>query len=413
MRQVNDMGKKDRCYLCGAKLQNGYCKECGLDNRRSQKIRYRLNESNATKKNDSFEEMAEEQRETETRNIQKHKAAQQRAWSKTGGAGQWKKAGTRQTMQKGTAGGGFRLERALNFEKKKNMNGEKGISRKTAAFMIGGIGFVVLMIALMYSAMEADLSYYGETNMTVEYSEESGSGFSEPEESGDLVASEDPMTYEFVSRELDESGDTYIEELEYGEYIVGSQIPEGTYTIRLKEGSGYVNVDDAENTIYLWQDFGTDTEYDELLEWQDVRLYEGAIVEISDTVTLEFSSENAQTSDLKMKENPNGEECAFSLETEDKIVAGKDFEPGVYDVSIPEWDGRGVLYLKVKTTDPYDEDGYYETSIWLDGGESGKTYHNLYLSDDAEIYIEGEPAEFTPSEKIADIDYKEYYEKYR
>ncbi|WP_195609695.1 hypothetical protein [Mediterraneibacter glycyrrhizinilyticus] len=406
------MGKKDRCYLCGAKLQNGYCKECGLDNRRSQKIRYRLNESNATKKNDSFEEMAEEQRETETRNIQKYKAAQQRAWSKTGGAGQWKKAGTRQTMQKGTAGGGFRLERALNFEKKKNMNGEKGISRKTAAFMIGGIGFVVLMIALMYSAMEADLSYYGETNMTVEYSEESGSGFSEPEESGELVALEDPHSYEFVSRELDESGDTYIEELEYGEYIVGSQIPEGIYTIRLKEGSGYVNVDDAENTIYLWQDFGTDTKYDELLEWQDVRLYEGAIVEISDNVTLEFSSENAQTSDLKMKENPNVEECAFSLETEDKIVAGKDFEPGVYDVSIPEWNGWGVLYLKVKTTDPYDEDGYYETSIWLDGGESGKTYHNLYLSDGAEIYIEGDPAEFVPSEKIADIDYKEYYEKY-
>ena len=412
MRQVNDMGKKDRCYLCGAKLQNGYCKECGLDNRRSQKIRYRLNEGNATKKNDSFEEMAEEQRETETRNIQKHKAAQQRAWSKTGGAGQWKKAGTRQTMQKGTAGGGFRLERALNFEKKKNMNGEKGISRKTAAFMIGGIGFVVLMIALMYSAMEADLSYYGETNMTVEYSEESGSSFSEPEESGELVASEDPYSYEFVSRELDGSGDTYIEELEYGEYIVGSQIPEGIYTIRLKEGSGYVNVDDAENTIYLWQDFGTDTKYDELLEWQDVRLYEGAIVEISDNVTLEFSSENAQTSDLKMKENPNVEECAFSLETEDKIVAGKDFEPGVYDVSIPEWNGWGVLYLKVKTTDPYDEDGYYETSIWLDGGESGKTYHNLYLSDGAEIYIEGDPAEFVPSEKIADIDYKEYYEKY-
>ena len=71
MRQVNDMGKKDRCYLCGAKLQNGYCKECGLDNRRSQKIRYRLNEGNATKKNDSFEEMAEEQRETENSNIQR------------------------------------------------------------------------------------------------------------------------------------------------------------------------------------------------------------------------------------------------------------------------------------------------------------------------------------------------------
>ena len=89
MRQVNDMGKKDRCYLCGAKLQNGYCKECGLDNRRSQKIRYRLNESNATKKNDSFEEMAEEQRETENSNIQKYKAKKKRAWSKPGSACQW------------------------------------------------------------------------------------------------------------------------------------------------------------------------------------------------------------------------------------------------------------------------------------------------------------------------------------
>lgn len=69
----------------------------------------------------------------------------------------------------------------------------------------------------------------------------------------------------------------------------------------------------------------------------------------------------------------------ISLETEDKIVAGKDFEPGVYDVSIPEWNGWGVLYLKVKTTDPYDEDGYYETSICWDGGESGKTLPQTLL----------------------------------
>lgn len=395
MRQVDDMGKKDRCYLCGAKLQNGYCKDCGLDNRRSQKIRYRLNESNAMKKSDIFEEMAEEQRETEDRKIQKHKTKQQNAWTKAGSGGQWKKAekttakttvkttGTYQTTQRG----------------------------KTVALMIGGIGFVVVVIALMYSAMEANVSYE-ETGMTVEYVDEPGSSFSEPEEGGELVASEDPYSYEFVTRELNKSGDTYTAEMEYGEYIVGSQIPEGAYTIRLKEGSGYVNVDDTENTIYLWQDFGTDTKYDELLEWQDVRLYEGAIVEISDNMTVEFVSENAQTSDLKMKENPIGEECAFSLEAEDKIVAGKDFEPGVYDASIPTRDGWGVLYLKVKTTDPYDEDGYEEPSIWLDGGESGKVYHNLYLSEGTEIYIEGDPAEFVPSEKIADVDYTEYYENY-
>ena len=128
MRQVYDMGKKDRCYLCGAKLQNGYCKDCGLDNRRSQKIRYRLNESNATKKNDSFEEMAEEQRETENRSIQKHKAKQKMAWSKPVGGGQWRKAGTHQTTQRGTTGDGFRLEK-----KTKNTGSRKKlISRKTS-----------------------------------------------------------------------------------------------------------------------------------------------------------------------------------------------------------------------------------------------------------------------------------------
>ena len=70
MRQVNDMGKKIGVIFAGQNYRTDIDKECGLDNRRSQKIRYRLNEGNATKKNDSFEEMAEEQRETETRNIQ-------------------------------------------------------------------------------------------------------------------------------------------------------------------------------------------------------------------------------------------------------------------------------------------------------------------------------------------------------
>lgn len=34
-----------RCYLCGGKLVNGRCVECGLDNEKNTKKVYHLNES--------------------------------------------------------------------------------------------------------------------------------------------------------------------------------------------------------------------------------------------------------------------------------------------------------------------------------------------------------------------------------
>ncbi len=172
-----------------------------------------------------------------------------------------------------------------------------------------------------------------------------------------------------------------------------------------------MNVDDLENTIYLWQDFGTNAEYDEILVWQDVRLYEGAIVQVSDNVELEFESENAQIEDLKIKENPLGAEKAFSMEEGETLIAGEDFEAGVYDVAISTAGGWGLLYINTTTTDPYAEDGYFQNQIWLNDYESGNCYHNLYIPEGSEIYIEGEDAAlFTPSEEIADIDYTDYYE---
>ena len=42
-------GKKS-CYLCGGKLVNGRCVECGLDNERNAQKKYRLNESSRDRK---------------------------------------------------------------------------------------------------------------------------------------------------------------------------------------------------------------------------------------------------------------------------------------------------------------------------------------------------------------------------
>ena len=39
---------KQRCYLCGGKLENGRCTACGLDNAKNVQKKYRLNESSRT-----------------------------------------------------------------------------------------------------------------------------------------------------------------------------------------------------------------------------------------------------------------------------------------------------------------------------------------------------------------------------
>lgn len=389
MRQVDDMGKKDRCYLCGAKLHNGYCKDCGFDNQRSQKIRYRLNESEKT---------------------QKHKKTQQNI-----------KVKTNPTIYRGKAGKGFQLDKIKRIEnnKIKRVENKKSAGGKIAVFILLGIG-CVMIISLVSVGIELYHSYeVQESDVTVEYTDEPVDGYYNPDEwegsepSGKLVLTERSDSYEFVERELNPQGEGYVSYIEYGEYIVGSQIPEGTYTIRLKEGNGYVNIDDVENSIYLWQDFGTNTEYDEILVWQDVRLYEGAIVQVSDNMQLEFESENAQMEDLKMMENPLGQEETFLLEEGETLVAGEDFEPGVYDTAISSTDGWGLLYIKTTTTDPYAEDGYFENQIWLEDYNVGNCYHNLYIPEGSEIYIESfDPVVFIPSEEIADIDYTDYYEKY-
>ena len=65
--------------------------------------------------------------------------------------------------------------------------------------------------------------------------------------------------------------DTYIEELEYGSITLSVHRSRRVFIrIRLKEGSGYVNVDDVEYDLFMAGFRDRHKKYDELLEWQDV-----------------------------------------------------------------------------------------------------------------------------------------------
>ena len=85
--------------------------------------------------------------------------------------------------------------------------------------------------------------------------------------------------YEFVTRELSDSGEVYDTELGYGEYVVGTDIPEGTYEVTLQSGYGSFQTEDPDNSIYLYGYFSENAsdEDEDITEMEDVRLYDGAM----------------------------------------------------------------------------------------------------------------------------------------
>src|SRR5699024_10427467 len=76
---------KQRCYLCGGKLDNGRCTVCGLDNTRKQKKNYRLNESSLSPAGEKVVERAErdEQRSAKEESARKRARRAERAEEKT------------------------------------------------------------------------------------------------------------------------------------------------------------------------------------------------------------------------------------------------------------------------------------------------------------------------------------------
>lgn len=208
--------------------------------------------------------------------------------------------------------------------------------------------------------------------------------------------------YEFVERELSEDGEPAEYMLESGEYVVGVHIPEGRYRAEAADDFDTVQVDDYQNSIFLYAYAGK--EEDDYFE--DLRLYAGAHVTINaqDNRTITLTSENAQLSEMHGIENPLTE----SVEITDKKTwrAGKDLEAGVYDLEVME--GVGQLKLTV-----YRKDGEMYNSYFTSLDEEGQNvYRNLVIPEDAELsfnYSENVRVLLTPSELIDSSDYLRYY----
>ena len=171
-----------------------------------------------------------------------------------------------------------------------------------------------------------------------------------------------------------------------------------------------MNITDDENGIYIYQSFGYEEEYDEVTEMDDIRLFDGAVVDFSGDGVLSLHTDTAQTRDMSYEENPVTEPVGLSAG--ELYVAGEDFPEGVYDITASDWT---TVEYSIYLGRIYDEEelNYWQNSLWFSGEESEDTYRNVVLPAGMEISTDEAPVTLTPSPVIGSTDYDSYYDRYR
>lgn len=377
-------GKKE-CYLCGGKLSNGRCTECGLDNTRIKRKTYRLNEGSSQKKI----------RYTGGNESKREERTQRSSHASTAGGKASSASGNVYTARNG--------QNTYGPVYMSNMSGNRPqqIPRRQVKGRRGGCLLAIVIAGILLVAASGPLFY---AVQDIYYDITDGQSFFGSAADEDYIEYEyDP--YEYVERELSEVGETYSTELTGGEYTVGTHIPEGAYTVELMDGTGSMNISDDENGIYLYEYFGYEEEYEEITYKDDVRLYDGAVVSITPGVRLNFQTENGQTELVEWEENPLTDSVV--LEAGVKYIAGEDFPAGVYNLSGNPW--TEVQY-EVYIGDVYDDEelNYEINYVYFEEGEQGMHYRNAVLPEGTSIISE-DKLTMDPSEKITDQDYAGYY----
>lgn len=208
--------------------------------------------------------------------------------------------------------------------------------------------------------------------------------------------------YANLEEELPEEGESVNCELLSGDYIVGVHIPEGKYQAVVSNSFDSIEVDDEKHGIDLY-------EYVDRFDGNyldDLRLYAGAIVRIFSASGMTLCSENAQTKNLSYQKNPMAGLPAVILK--ESAMVGVDIGEGVYDVAVVN--GTGNLVISIRDEEDEEDDELRELELGEEK-EEGTRYQNLVLPKHAKLTIDGDlKLSFTPSEKIAKMDYSNYYD---
>lgn len=369
------MFKKKECYLCGGKLINGRCSSCGLDNTKLEKKNYRLNESSFDRKKKMTYSQKRQNETGETKNREKKQDAGHLCESHNG-----------------------RKAHAGSYEEQKK-------ARKISGILSGIIVAIVAFTSIAGSVGDF-ISSFGDDFHSSDY---------DWNDDGSEVDSEyDP--YMNTTRELSETGATYDCVLGYGEYEIGAQIPEGTYEVELVSGEGSIQQDDPENSIYYYSYFSedeSDTDAGDYLD--DVRLYTGGHLKIDTGLVVQFHSENAQTEQMQLEENPLTEQV--TLKAGNTYTAGTDFPAGWYDVTEASGVDWAELHYKIYLGDLYDKENetlnYENYGLWFYDTDGSESYRNAVFPEGTELEVVDGDLILTPSGSVKNQNYDSFYDMYR
>lgn len=207
--------------------------------------------------------------------------------------------------------------------------------------------------------------------------------------------------YIHADREIPDSGSPYEVTLGDGFYQVGIHIPEGVYHVELTGGRGELHISDMENSIYgsIW--FGDGAEYSEVMEADDIRLYNGAEVSVYGGCSLLFTTENAQPFTQDTAANPLTE--TYVIE-DGSNTAGESIPEGMYDIILRGSDKYMTFGLDLSYPNGYSE------FLWsnIDSGGSDVRIRNVIIPYGTEFILDGDTVEFIPSEGYFEADFGEY-----
>lgn len=371
-----------RCSLCGGKLNSrGICTECGLDNSKSDK-NYRINRSDCDGM--PFTHVHEEK--------EKHRPDRK---------ADHREINHKETNHKKRDYGkqGYRMnESDMTGKKRRKHVQTPDITNRRRPLKIVILAIIVIaVLGNLYEEHKYDIEYaVGDAVQGVF------------QDTGDQKTNDTDETdydhYQYVTREIPKEGESADYELASGNYVAGVEIPEGIYTVTPQDDYDTVQIDDPENSIYLYE--YTEGKKDKI---EDIRLYKGAHLTLNCRTTVKLHTDNAQ--DVEAMEtagqsNPLTE--SVDIKGQKTLTAGRNLEPGIYDLS--RVSGAGNVDVIIYS-DEQEEINSWSQCLSEDGID-GETFHYLVIPENATMEVsEDLKIRLTPSEQIASTDYYGFYNR--
>ena len=371
-----------RCSLCGGKLNSrGICTECGLDNSKSDK-NYRINRSDCdgmplTHVHEEKEKHRPDRKADHREINHKETNHKKRDYGKQG----------------------YRMnESDMTGKKRRKHVQTPDITNRRRPLKIVILAIIVIaVLGNLYEEHKYDIEYaVGDAVQGVF------------QDTGDQKTNDTDETdydhYQYVTREISKEGESADYELASGNYVAGVEIPEGIYTVTPQDDYDTVQIDDPENSIYLYE--YTEGKKDKI---KDIRLYKGAHLTLNCRTTVKLHTDNAQ--DVEAMEtagqsNPLTE--SVDIKGQKTLTAGRDLEPGINDLS--RVSGAGNVDVIIYS-DEQEEINSWSQCLSEDGID-GETFHYLVIPENATMEVsEDLKIRLTPSEQIASTDYYGFYNR--